>query len=178
MWPPTFFFIQSKASVGLLLHTLGKTVKRKQVAFPVVPLKVESSAETEGEQLIGYQMVNTKKKKAKHVNITTRVGNLQTLRNQKEWLTCSWSFPWLSCIFGRSAPVSGRFAPLAADDSLCKPAYSSQSFHTSVIIDEFFYSNLQHMMTWDLNIVWPQLPSTTTSIFDYSCKSQGTSSWE
>lgn len=38
----TFFLVQSEVDVGLLLHTVGETVKRKQVAFPVVPLKVES----------------------------------------------------------------------------------------------------------------------------------------
>ena len=45
----TFFFIQSKVDVGLLLDTVGETVKRKQVAFPVVPLKVESPAEAHGK---------------------------------------------------------------------------------------------------------------------------------
>lgn len=41
----TFFFIQSKADVGLLLHTVGEAVEGKQVAFPVVPLEVESPVE-------------------------------------------------------------------------------------------------------------------------------------
>lgn len=45
----TFFFIQSEVDVGLPLHTLGEAVKGKQVAFPVVPLKVESPAGTHGK---------------------------------------------------------------------------------------------------------------------------------
>lgn len=41
----TFFFVQSKVDVGLLLHTVGEAVKGKQVAFPVAPLEVESPEE-------------------------------------------------------------------------------------------------------------------------------------
>lgn len=47
----TFFFIQSKVGIGLLLHTVGETVKGKQVAFPVVPLEVESPVGTHGKEL-------------------------------------------------------------------------------------------------------------------------------
>lgn len=38
----TFFLIQRKVNIALLLHTMAETVKGKQVAFPAVPLKVES----------------------------------------------------------------------------------------------------------------------------------------
>lgn len=54
----TFFFIQSEVDVGLFLHTVGKTVKGKQVAFPVVPLKVESPARSTQE--VDDQMINNK----------------------------------------------------------------------------------------------------------------------
>lgn len=49
MMTVTFFFIQSKVDVGLLLRTVGETVKGKQVAFPAVPLKVESPVQTYGK---------------------------------------------------------------------------------------------------------------------------------
>lgn len=53
----TFFFIQSKVDVGQLLYTMGKTVKREQVTFPVVPLKVESSAETQRKKRRDVHMI-------------------------------------------------------------------------------------------------------------------------
>lgn len=56
----TFFFIQSKVNVGLLLRTVGEPVKGKQVAFPVMPLKVESPVETHGKSLRDGQMINSK----------------------------------------------------------------------------------------------------------------------
>ena len=60
----TFFFIQSKVDVGLLLHTVGEAVEGKQVAFPVVPLEVESPVQkkkkTHRKESRDLQMINKK----------------------------------------------------------------------------------------------------------------------
>lgn len=56
----TFFLVQSEVGVGLLLHTVGETVKGEQVAFPVVPLKVERSVETGRKLLRDDHMIKDK----------------------------------------------------------------------------------------------------------------------
>lgn len=45
----TFSFIQSKVDVGLPLYAAAEAVEGKQVAFPVVPMKVESPVGNTGE---------------------------------------------------------------------------------------------------------------------------------
>lgn len=56
----TFFFIQSEVDVGLPLRTVGEAVEGKQVAFPVVPMKVESPVGTHRKQWRDEQMINNK----------------------------------------------------------------------------------------------------------------------
>lgn len=57
----TFFFIQREVGVGLPLCAVGETVKGKQVALPVVPLKVESPGEGPRKSLGDEPTINSEK---------------------------------------------------------------------------------------------------------------------
>lgn len=110
---------------------------------------------TQGKQSKDDHMINNKK----YVNTTSRcmepgcreIKGIQRKDEKKKklWLTCKWSFS--SCIFARSVLVSGYFVPLESEDSLCKSAGGSHSFHTSVKTDdEVFDNNLKRTEMWFL----------------------------